>query len=309
MDSLGGMVIFARVVQLGSFSAAARALGLPKSTVSRQVARLEDHLGVRLIQRTTRTLRLTDVGRAYHERVQRILAEVQEAEQAITQLEAAPRGNLRITGPLTFGTIFLSDAIAAFMDRYPEVKLDVVLTDRVVDLVEEGFDLAVRAGVMRDSSHIARRLGSASRVVCASPAYLADRGRPERPADLVRHSCLLYAYESTGSAWRLGGESTSGLSGPLVSNNGDVLRRAAIAGHGLCFVPRFLVGPDLHAGRLVPVLEEFVVEEGGVYAVYPHSRHLSSKVRAFVDHLVAFFGPTPAWERCDGPDKAQRTSA
>lgn len=308
MDSLGGMVIFARVVQHGSFSAAARALGLPKSTVSRQVARLEDHLGVRLIQRTTRTLRLTDVGRAYHERVQRILAEVTEAEQAVTQLEAAPRGLLRVTGPLTFGTLFLGDAIAAFMGRYPEVRLDVVLTDRVVDLVEEGFDLAVRAGMMRDSSLIARRLGSASRVVCASPGYLAARGVPQTPADLARHDCLLYSYESSGSAWRLDGESSPTLSGPLISNNGDVMRKAALADQGLCFVPRFLVGPDLDAGRLVPVLQDFVVDSGGVYAVYAHSRYLSSKVRAFVDHLVEFFGPTPIWERCGSGDTAQRTS-
>ncbi|MCB9766126.1 MAG: LysR family transcriptional regulator [Alphaproteobacteria bacterium] len=309
MEQLNGMVVFVKVVQEGSFSAAARALDMPKSTVSRQISRLEDHLGVRLLNRTTRSLHLTDLGTAYFERAERIVTDIEEAEEAVTQMQAVPRGPLRVTAPLTFGTLFLGDLVADFLVRYSDVRLDLVLTDRKADIIDEGFDLAVRAGTLQDSSLIARKLGAAPRVVCASPDYLARRGRPTRPEDLRDHDCLRYGYEATGSSWKLSEGVVVQVNGPLVANNGELLRKAAVRGLGVCLLPRFMVGPDLVYGRLIPLLEDFTDRSGGVYALYPHNRHLSAKVRAFVDFAVEWLGPVPPWELCEKATHLRRGQA
>lgn len=297
MDTPSEMSVFVKVVELGGFSAAARDLGMPKSSVSRYVARLEDRLGVRLLHRTTRSLRPTEVGAAYYARAARIVQEIAEAEAAVTEMHTVPRGTLRVTAPLTFGYLFLGELIASFMAAWPEVSVQVDLSDRIVDIIDEGYDLAIRVGDLADSSLIARRLGTAARVIVASPAYLARHGTPRTPDDLPDHACLLYAYEASMSSWRLSPERTVAVRGRLVTNNGDVLAAAAVGGQGLALLPRFIAGRHLRDGRLVTVLDDHVHSNAGIHALYPHNRHLSAKVRAFVDHLVEGLQPAP-WERC-----------
>lgn len=295
MDVLGQMHLFVKVVEHGGFTAAARDLGVPKSTVSRQVARLEDRLGVRLLERTTRALRTTEVGQSYYERCARILAEVVEAESVVTQAQAEPRGRLRITAPLTFGYLFLGEVVAAFLKSHPLVRIDISLSDRRVDLIDEGYDLAIRVGQLDDSSLVGRRLGRSTALICASPAYLKEHGHPKNPIDLKDHRCLTYEYG--GTTWRFNGV-TVPVDGPLVSNNGDILRAAALNGLGIVITPKFIVAEDLRAGRLVSLLEEHVPQGGsGIWAIYPANRHLSAKVRAFVDFAVEWFGDVAPWER------------
>lgn len=295
MDTLNGMRAFTRVVEEGSFTAAARALGLPKSTVSRHVAALEDRLGVRLLHRTTRSLRPTDVGQAYFERASAILADVEEAEQAVTHVQSTPRGRLRVTAGVSFGTGYLGTIIAGFLAAYPEVEVEVVLTDRYVDLIGEGFDVALRAGQLDDSSLIARRLGSASLVVVGSPAYLADRGTPTAPSQLRQHECIRFALSRSGGSWAFKGESVP-VTGRLTLDNGELILDAAKRGLGLARLPTFICGEAIRSGDLVAVLEGSIPQSGGVYAVYPHNRHLSAKVRAFVDHAVESCKPVAPWD-------------
>lgn len=295
MDVMSGMQAFVRVVDEGSFTKAARSLSMPKSTLSRHVAGLEDRLGVRLLHRTTRSLRPTDVGMAYYERCQRILTDVAEAEAAVASLQSTPRGLLRVTAGVTFGYAFMPNLIHSFMEQHPEVQVEVVLSDRFMDMIEEGFDCALRTGNLRDSSLIARKLGSAQRVVAASPAYLKEHGVPQHPDELRDHQCLRYGLERSGSSWTF----TTGnvpVSGRFVANNADMLRSASIAGLGLSYMPRFMCSCAISEGKLVTVLDDFVPGGGGVFAVYPHNRHLSAKVRAFVDHCVSHFGHPAPWD-------------
>ncbi|MCB2099550.1 MAG: LysR family transcriptional regulator [Rhodobacterales bacterium] len=299
MDTLNGMAVFAKVVETGSFSGAARDLGQSKSAVSKQVARLEDRLKARLLNRTTRRLSLTEVGQAFYDRAQRILAEVTEAEEAVSTLQARPRGTLRVNVPMSFGIQHVGPHMAAFMARYPDLNVDLTLNDRRVDLVDEGYDLAVRIGVMADSSLIARRLAPLRGVVCAAPAYWERHPPPSRPQDLADHDCLIYTYNPSGTEMTFHGPDgpvAVRLNGRLRANNGDVLRSVAVAGGGVCVAPSFIVGDDLRAGRLVHALPEYGWRDGGVYAVYPHNRHLSPKVRAFVDFLVEIYGDAPYWD-------------
>lgn len=303
MDVFAQMQLFVKVVESAGFTAAARSLGVPKSTVSRQVARLEDRLGVRLLHRTTRALRPTEAGQAYYERCARILADLSEAEQAVSRAQVIPRGPLKITAPLTFGYLFMGDLVAGFLRAYPEVVLDLSLSDRKVDLIEEGYDVAIRAGTLDDSSLVARRLGPATMMVVASPDYLARRGTPLHPQDLKDHDCLRYEQGSLAS-WRFAGDVLVSVDGPLVSNNGDILRSAAVAGLGLTYAPRFIVGAEVRSGKLVGVLGDHVQSLGGIWAIYPANRHLSAKVRAFVDYAVGWLGDVPPWERCPTEEPA-----
>jgi DNA-binding transcriptional LysR family regulator len=299
LDILAGMVVFAQVVDAGGFSAAARVIGVSKSAVSKQVSALEDRLGARLLQRTTRQMSLTEVGSAFLERCRRVLAEAEEAEAAVTALQAAPRGVLRINGPMTFGTLHLAAAIPEFMARHPGLVVDLTLNDRFVDLVEEGYDMALRIGRLPDSSLVARRIAPARRVLVASPAYIASRGAPHSLADIAAHDCLCYAYLATGDEWRFdgpAGEESVKVSGRLRANNGEVLLEAARAGTGIAALPTFIVGPDLKAGRLVRVLPAHDNCSSSISAVWPQGKHLSLKVRAFVDFLLERFGPVPYWE-------------
>lgn len=300
-DSLPAMAVFVNVVESGSFSGAARTLALSKSAVSKTVSRLEESLGTRLLNRTTRKLSLTEAGRAYYEGCRRMLNEAESANQAVHRLTDAPRGTLRVNLPMSFGILQVAPLLPAFLERYPEIDLDAAFEDRVVDLVEDGYDMAVRVGVLADSSLIARRLAPNRRVLCAAPSYLEQHGTPQSPEALAAHSCLLYSYQASGDTWRLygpEGERSVRVSGRLRLNNGDAIRCAAVAGLGIAYLPTFMVGPDLQAGRLVAVLSEWMDgDQGAVHAVYSSGRHLSPKVRVFIDYLVECFGVEPPWDR------------
>ncbi len=299
MDRLDDMTIFTRVVDSRSFTAAAERLGLSKSVVSRRITDLENRLGARLLNRTTRRLSLTEVGQAFYERCVRILAEVDEAERSVADLYAQPRGTLRINAPMSFGMMHIAPAIGEFLGRHPGLEIEMDLNDRFVDLIDEGYDVAVRIGRLRDSSLVARRLAPARRVVVGSPAYFARHGRPRHPDDLTGHNCLIYSNAPLAEQWqfRIDGEVRSiKVSGCLRVNNGEVLREAAIAGQGLAVLPTFIAGEALSRGLLDAVLVDCTVSEVAVHAVYPHNRHLSPKVRAFVDFLAARFGPVPYWD-------------
>jgi DNA-binding transcriptional LysR family regulator len=301
VKDLSVMAIFARVVEMESFSGAARELGLSKSAVSKQVGRLEDRLGVRLLNRTTRRLSLTEAGAAFYDGCRRVVAEAEAAETAVTHLAVAPRGTLKVSAPMSFGFRHIAPAVPAFMARYPELSVEMELNDRLVDLVDEGFDAGIRIGVLADSSLVARRLAGNRRVLCAAPAYLAARGAPQALEDLRAHDCLLYAYQATGDAWRFrgpGGLREVRVRGRLRTNNGDALLAAACAGQGIALLPSFICGEDLRAGRLVQLLPELgEPAESAVHAVYPAGRNLSPKVRVFVDFLAARFAGTPYWDR------------
>jgi DNA-binding transcriptional LysR family regulator len=293
MDLFNGMKTFVSVVDAGSFAGAAERLSLSRTMVSKYVMELENHLGTRLLNRTTRRLSLTEAGAAYYERSVQILNDVEEAGQAATQLTARPTGTLKITAPVSFGILHLPHYLAEYGRRYPDVKMDISLNDRKVDLIEEGFDLAIRIGALAESGLIARRLAVHRGAVCAAPAYFERHGVPGAPADLVSHNCLNYTY--AGDDWRFDGPTGSQVvkvSGTLRANNGDLLRVAALKGIGIIAQPLFIVGNDLKAGRLIEVLTDYSLGELGIYAVYPSRRHLSAKVRTFVDFLAAEMAPS-----------------
>ena len=300
MDRLAAIEAFVQVAETNSFSEAARRLRTSKSVISRQVSSLEAELGARLFHRTTRSLTLTEAGQGYFGRVGQILADLAEANLAVTQLQSAPRGTLRINAPMSFGFLHLARALPDFMARYPEVELDVSMTDRFVDLVDEGFDLAVRIAALQDSSLIARRLAPIRLVVCASPDYLKQHGTPLMPQDLRTHTCIVNSNIPSAHEWKFLGADRKPLSVKVESkiaiNNGDALRVAALGGLGLTILPTFIVGRDLQAGALVSVLSDYLAQPLGLHAVYPHARHLSPKVRAFVDFLAERFGPYPYWD-------------
>lgn len=299
-DRLSTLTAFLQVAETRSFSEAARRLGMSKSVVSRQVAALEAGLGARLFNRTTRSLTLTEAGQAYRGRVSAILADLAEADASVSRLQAAPRGRLKVAAPMSFGFLHLAQAIPDFLNRFPEVEIALDMSDRFVDLVEEGYDLAVRIGRLAESSLIARRLAPIRMAVCASPDYLARRGVPAVPRDLAAHDCLGYGPAGSGPVWRFvaadGAPLTVEVKGRMRANNGDALKEAAIGGLGLCYLPTFIVGADLQAGTLVSVLPGFMPTDSAAYALYPTGRHLSPKVRAFVDFLIERFGTTPYWD-------------
>ncbi|HKN27373.1 MAG TPA: LysR family transcriptional regulator [Roseiarcus sp.] len=300
MDRFAALEAFVRVAEAQSFSEAARRLRVTKSVVSRYVGALEAELGVRLLHRTTRSLSLTEAGRGYFERAARILSDVEDADRAVSQLRAAPRGRLRVSAPMSFGFLHLAPALIDFLARFPEVTVDVAMNDRFVDLVDEGFDVAVRIGAMEDSSLVARKLAPARLAICASPAYLAARGAPQTPEDLKAHECLTNSNLALSREWRFMAPDGSlwpvAVNGRLSANNGDALRVCALGGLGLANIPTFIVGADLQSGALVTVLDKFISQDMTISAVYPHSRHLSPTVRAFVDFLVDRFGPRPYWD-------------
>lgn len=293
MDQLTAMKVFVQVVESGSFARAADRLGLSTSACSRHVADLESHLGSRLLNRTTRKLSLTESGRAFHERTRQLLDDLDEAEQFVAQSVQAPRGTLRVTCSTNFGARHLSPAIAEFMTRHPTVSFDVSLSDRVVDIVEEGFDLAVRIGSLGSHNHVVRKLAVSRMVACASPSYLAAHGTPRTPADLSGHNCFTYEYVAAPDVWTFrgpDGESVQArVRGNLHANSGDLLVEAAAHGAGIAWEPGFIVDPYVKLGRLVPLLTEFVSPSLDIWAVYPSRRHLSAKVRAFVDFLAERF--------------------
>ena len=298
MDRLGAIQVFAQVVESGSFAKAADRLGLSTSAASRHVADLESHLQTRLLNRTTRRVSLTESGRAFHERAVQLLADLEEAEQEAGRAAVVPRGTVRMSASVNFGVRHLAPAIADFLAQHAEVRFDVSLSDRIVDLVEEGFDLAVRIGAPGEHL-VARKLGETRLVPCASPQYLSAHAAPKTPEELAGHNCFTYEYASPRNVWRFrdaaGAERAVRVAGTLHTNNGDLLAEVAARGLGIVFEPAFIVGPDVRAGRLVPLLQEFTPPPVPIYAVYPSRKHLSAKVRRFVDFLVERFAASPDW--------------
>lgn len=299
MDRFAALTVFTRVVECGSFAAAADRLAMSNSAVSRHVADLEAHLGSRLLNRTTRRLSLTESGRIFHERCVQLLADLTEAEEEVNAATAVPRGTLRLTASITFGVRHLAPAIAEFGARHPEVAFDVELSDRTVDIVEEGMDLAIRIGGIGSQALIARPLATTQLVLCAAPGYLARRGTPREPEDLAAHNCLTYEYLAAGAVWQFrgrdGGERAVRIAGSAHANNGSLLCALAVAGMGVLLEPDFIVAAEIRAGTLVPLLPAFRPPTSTIYAAYPSRRHLSAKVRLFVDALAARFAGRPEW--------------
>jgi DNA-binding transcriptional LysR family regulator len=299
MDKLEAMNAFAKVVAAGSYAEAARRLGLTRSAVSKAVMELEQLLGARLLDRTTRRVTPTEVGLAYYERCVSILAEVEETELQVSRLHDEPKGVLKINAPMSFGTLYLGAAVAEFMARYPDLRIELMLNDRYIDPLEEGVDVTVRIGELPDSSLIARRLAPARRVLAASPDYLARNGVPKSGDDLAAHRCLTYGQMAAVHRWTLqrDGETFSvPIDSSLCSNNGDVLRAAALAGNGITNLPTFILGPDIEAKRLKLVLPDMPPTELGIYAIYAPNRYLAAKTRVFIDFLVERFGEAPVWD-------------
>lgn len=288
MNRLFEAEVFVRAVEDGSLTAAAKRLGVTTSYASKLVTRLEERLGARLLVRTTRKLALTEVGQAYYERCTEAIRELEAAEQIAAEQQQAPRGTLRVTLPTAFGTMFVIGAIAEFKATWPALKLELMFLDRQVDLIGEGFDVAVRIGDLGDGRLIARRLASTDRIVMASPAYLERAGVPREPGELAGHECLLYAYHAAPGRWRLRGppgEAAVDVAGSMVANHATMLVEAAVRGLGLIFVPVLLAAAELKAGRLRRVLPEWSWPTG-VFAMYPPTPRVPAKTRVLVDFLV-----------------------
>lgn len=299
MDTLLSFRVFLAVVGEGSFAAAADRLELSRAVVSKHVKYLEEHIGTRLLERTTRRVALTELGRVFYERAKRAVDDLDEAILEAGQATAVPRGKIRVTSALSFGLRHLSHAISEFLDRYPTVNIELDLSDRLIDIGEEGFDLAIRIGALDQSSLIARKLATTRLVVCASPHYLKQRGVPKTPQQLRKHNCLTYSYNPQPKNWafkRVGVEETVQVDGCVQVNNGDLLQQLALDGHGLVLLPTFLVGADLEAGRLVHLLGEYDAGELGIYAVYTNRKFMPAKVRTFLDFLLERFGDNAYWD-------------
>lgn len=302
LDRLLGMQVFARVAALGSISGAGRALGLSQTMATKHLAALEDRLGVRLLHRTTRNVSLTEPGRRYLESVERILAEVAEADALAAAERVEVTGALRVNAPASFGTREIAPLLSDFAERHPDLRVELGLSDRVIDLVEEGWDVAVRIARIADQNLIARKLGPCRLLVAAAPAYLARRGTPGTAAELSDHNCLGYTFSAAvgPDVWTFGADGgvRVPIRGGLIANNGDALMAAAVEGLGIVYQPTFILADEIRGGRLVPLaLDVEPIALPGIFAVYPGARRPPAKVRAFVDFLVERFGPTPPWDR------------
>jgi DNA-binding transcriptional LysR family regulator len=294
MSVLPYIETFSAVVENGSFTAAAEELGVSKSVVSKQVSFLERHLGVQLLQRTTRRLRLTQAGEVFANYSQRIMSEVQEAEQSVLPLQSEPQGRLRISAPESLAMSLLPEVLIGFQQRFPRLELDIHITGRFIDLVEEGIDVALRVGELNDSSLVARLLMPCSFHVCASPEYLKNYGSPKHPKELSKHNCLIYSQGPQSENWFFRDENGKGthikVEGNLRSDTGNLLMGAALNGNGIFIAPTYMVTSALKEGRLETVLDDYTPSTTGLYAVYPYSKLISTKVRVFVDYLVDAWG-------------------
>mgnify|MGYP001819416165 FL=1 len=302
MDRFENMRTFVRVVEAGSISGAADRLSVAKSAVSRRLKELEEHLGVELFHRTTRRMNLTDTGRAFYHQSVRILEDVLEAELATSQAHGTLKGSLKIALPSTFGLMHMGPAINEFLREHPQIEFDLDFNDREVDLMQEGFDLAIRIANLPDSSLIARRLSAIRTVVCASPSYLERMGTPQAPSELIEHQCLVYSLLRDYEYWYLtdsnGKETRTKIRPYLKASTGEFLKDAAVEGWGIILVPSFIAYKEIESGKLVQVLKDYKPPQLDAYAIYPQTRHLSQRVRAFVDFLVKRFEGTPYWDLC-----------
>lgn len=308
MDRLSSMEVFVRVAQLGSFSTAASQLGMSKSTVSKHISAMEERLGVRLLNRTTRRLSLTEYGEVYRDHCLRILQEVALADDQMDRFTQEPRGKLKVNAPMSFGMLHLAPLLPGFLQAHPKVDIDLSLNDRRVDLIDEGFDLAVRIGELDDSNLIARKLASSSFVCAASPLYLKRRKPPISPDDLKDHNCLRYTLSRNVHEWvfkRDGETHAVPVSGRISGNNGDILRQAAMMGEGIVYQPKFLMDDALSGGILVPLLQDWSTPSIDIFAVYPESRHVSAKLRVFIDHMVQAFRGRTEWHTSPHPQNSR----
>lgn len=312
MDTVNGMRLFTTVVEAGSFHRAAEQLGITPSAVSKQLSRLEDRLGARLLNRTTRRLGLTEVGAGYYERCKRILAEIEEAEEAVSESLSVPRGLLRLSVPTAFGRVQIAPLLPGFLRQYPKIRISAFSHDRDVDLIQEGYDVAIRVATLQDSSMIARRLTANRRVVCATPDYFRAHGVPRTPEELKRHNCLLNTVYSPHRVWSFNspaGHHAVQVAGSLEFDNPLALWEAARTGLGVVLLPAYAVQRDLEEGVLEAVLDDYVSEDPDVYVVYPHARHLNPKVRVFVDYLLEHFRSREAARHVRAPRPAREHRA
>ncbi len=292
MDKITEMAMFVQVVDDGSFSAAGRALELAPSTVSKQVSRLEERLGARLLSRSTRRLSVTEAGRAFYDRCVAILAEIEDAERVVDDLSGVPRGTLRINGTVGFCKSQLIPRMPHFLAQYPDIRVEVTLSDEIVDVVAEGVDVALRIGALEDSSLVARKLVSNRRVICAAPSYIERWGRPIAPEELSKHNCLVLSSSKSFNQWEFvgpDGELVVRVQGNFAVNHADALYQTVLAGGGIARLATWLVGDDIATGRLVQLLPEYEHDRTAIYVVYPHRRHMSAKVRVFIDFLCEQF--------------------
>lgn len=300
MDTIELMRTFVAVVDNMSFTAAATRLGRSKALISKHVGELEERLGVRLINRTTRSVQVTDIGRAYSERARTLISDFEALEDTVKSQSGEPRGRLRITAPHTLGEMEMMEMLEAFHKRYPRLELDIFLSDRLVDLVAEGFELALRVTTLQDSTLIARKLCDVRLLLCASRDYLAREGKPKKPADLVGHACIVDTNIRWRDVWRFGsledGEQVR-VTPAITVNSATAVHRAVTNGMGIGFMPEFAAARELKAGRIVSLFERQTTTTLGVYLVYPHRLHMSAKVRAFIDFTVDWYTPVPPWLR------------
>ena len=301
MQNLTDIAVFVQVVDSGSFTAAAERLELTRSVVSKYISRLEDRLKVRLLNRTTRRLSLTEAGQIFYERSQFGLGEIEAAEAEVAKLQATPRGRLKINAPMSFGILHIAPAMTDFQRQNPEVQLDINLDDRQIDLVEQGYDVAVRIAELPDSSMVATPLAPCHHVVCASSDYVERHGAPRTPDDLRKHNILSYRYQDSPNEWRFlspdGRYSSVPVTGSIEMNNSLALRQAVLGGAGIMLTPTFIVGKDIAAGRLLKLLPDYRAKEVTIYAVYAGRRHLSPKVRAFIDYMKKRLSDPPYWDK------------
>lgn len=297
---ISDLEIFARVVAAGSLSAAGRELDLSPAVVSKRLRRLEDHLGTRLLQRTTRQIALTEAGQGFYERIVPILAGIEEAEAFVTRRSTLARGTLKISAPTSFGRIHIAPYLREFMAQNPDLNINLMLSDEIVDIVGEGYDLAIRIGELSDSSLVSKRLTGVTRILVAAPSYLKERGMPETIADLGQHNCIA---PHNGEHWKLEGPDGQHMIrplGPLNTNSSEVVREAVLSGVGIALRSTWDIGPELAAGRLARVLPDYEGSRNiAVHALYPSKRFLPAKVRLFIDYLVSIYQPSPPWEKPD----------
>lgn len=297
MDSLTGLRVFVKVVETGSFTAAAEALELSRAMVSKHVQTLEARLGVRLLQRSTRRVALTEAGSRYHARASVWLEDMDATEAELTLQTAEARGTLRVSAPMSFGRVHVAPLLAEFLQQHPQVRVDLALADRAVDLIEDGYDLAVRIGELADSSLVCRRLATTRLLLCAAPAYLAAHGTPQQVEDLAAHECLSYRLSDTPADWHFtdpdGRSRSVRIDGRMRADNGEALCEAAACGLGIVLQPDFIVGPYLQDGRLLPLLLDWNTREIGIHAVYPERRYLPARARRFIDFLAGRYALAP----------------
>lgn len=298
MDKLVSMRVFSAVAKNGSFSVAAKKLSISKAMVSKHIKNLENSLSVRLFNRTTRKLNLTDAGSSYYEKVNTILLEIDETESAISQLNSEPKGKLKVMAQPSFGAFHLSRALSLYLKKYTEVTVNLELSHRIPDLVEENIDLAFHVGELNDSMYVSRRIASARRVICASPEYIKKNGMPKKTEDLLNHNCLIYMPRNDMGKWEFldkGKRKKIKVTGDIQCNSGDALRVASIQSRGITQLPTYMVGLDIQAGRLEAVLEDFEPEKQPIYAIYNHRKYVSAKIKTFIDFIYDLYQPEPYW--------------